>query len=132
MAQRPPSDTDRRLLQAFGKRLAHLRVERGLSQKAIARHLGTRHDLVSKYERGLHAPKLSTLLRLRSLFSVTLDHLLAGASQSEITDPRLLKWARAANALSPDHRGFIANALESMVRAAQAADEREKAAAGGN
>jgi transcriptional regulator with XRE-family HTH domain len=121
-----PSGSERKLLQAFGRRLAHVRGERGFSQKAIACELGIADELISKYERGLHAPKIGTLLRLRTLLAVTLDYLLAGASPAGITDPRLLQWARAANQLSPDQRDLIALSLESMVRAAQALEEREK------
>ena len=126
-----PSGPEWKLLQAFGRRLAHVRGERGFSQKALARQLGIAEELISKYERGLHEPKVGTLLRLRTLLSVSLDYLLAGASANGITDPRLLEWARAANQLSPGQRDRIALQLESMVRGAQALEECEKPGGGG-
>ena len=121
-------DPERRLLLAFGRRLAQLRLERGLSQKAISRELEIGDELMSKYERGLHTPRLGTLVRLRTVLSVSLDFLLAGASADGITDPRFLYWARAASQLSLRHRDHIASSLESLVRTAQAADEREQSA----
>ena len=119
-----PSGPEKKLLKALGRRLAHVRGERGFSQKALSRELGIAEELISKYERGRHAPRIGTLLRLRALLSVSLDYLLAGASLNGITDTRLLQWARAANQLSPGHRDHVALQLESMVRAAQALEER--------
>ncbi|HEX5759952.1 MAG TPA: helix-turn-helix domain-containing protein [Thermoanaerobaculia bacterium] len=124
----PPSELtapERRLLTAFGRRLAHLRRERGLSQKAIARELAIGEELVSKYERGLHAPRLGTLLKLRTLLSVSLDYLVAGAASPGITDPHLLEWAQAANQLPPDHRKYVAEAVQDLVQAARRIVERE-------
>jgi transcriptional regulator with XRE-family HTH domain len=40
-----PSGPERKLLQAFGRRLAHVRGERGFSQKAIACELGIADEL---------------------------------------------------------------------------------------
>jgi transcriptional regulator with XRE-family HTH domain len=115
-APAPPAGPDRRLLQAFGRRLAHVREERGLSQKALGDRLGTGDDVISKYERGLNVPKLATLLALRSALSVSLDYLLAGVATGGLTDSRLLKWAREANQLPAEQRDFAVSALETVVQ----------------
>lgn len=119
MTPSAPRDPDPRPLRAFGERLAQVREERGLSQKAIGRELGVSDDVVSKYERGLHAPKLGTLVRLRAVLAVSLDYLLAGVPTSGIKDIHLLRWARAADQLPAEQRELAALALETLVQTAR-------------
>ncbi|HVF62200.1 MAG TPA: helix-turn-helix transcriptional regulator [Thermoanaerobaculia bacterium] len=126
-----PRDPSRLALQAFGRRLAEVRKERGLSQKAIAVELGVSDDVVSKYERGAHAPKIETLVRLRAVLAVSLDYLLAGVPTSGIKDARLLRWARAADQLPAEQRELAALALETLVQTFRKTGERESAAGGG-
>ncbi|MGH9361072.1 MAG: helix-turn-helix domain-containing protein [Thermoanaerobaculia bacterium] len=113
-----------RVRVAFGARLAQLRRERGVRQKDLARELGIGQNLLSRYERGLHAPKLLALLKLRRLLGVTLDYLVAGAAPGEIADARVLKWARALDQLPIEHRNRLLITLAASVQAAQAEVQR--------
>ena len=126
-----PRDPERRPLEAFGRRLAEVRRERGLSQKAIAKDLGVSDDVVSKYERGVHTPKLGTLVRLRAVLAVSLDYLLAGVPTGAIKDARLLRWARAADQLPAEQRELAALALETLVQTWRKTGEGEPAAGSG-
>ncbi len=121
-----PDPPDRRLRRALGRRLARLRQERDLSQKTIAGALGTTQEVVSRYERGLYAPKLLALLRLRQFFAVSLDCLVAGEAQGEIADWRLRKAALAADALPYDHRTLVVTAFQALVDAARRDAERSR------
>ena len=123
-----PADRDARLRRALGVRLARLRIERELTQKAVAEKLGTKQEIVSRYERGKYAPSLPVLLALRRLFAVTLDYLVAGAAPGEIADARLRQLALAADALPPDHRTLVVTALTGLVEAAQADARRTRGA----
>jgi transcriptional regulator with XRE-family HTH domain len=113
------SDAEQRTRRAFGARLARLRGERGLSQSAIARALGTNQEVVSRYERGKYLPRLSALLELRRLFSVSLDYLVAGTSPHGIADLRLLKLAREADQLPLEQRNLVVYAFRSLIEAAK-------------
>ncbi|HEX5759586.1 MAG TPA: helix-turn-helix transcriptional regulator [Thermoanaerobaculia bacterium] len=121
-------DAERLARQLFGARVAQIRQEHGLTQKALAEELGLEQDQLSRYERGIHVPKLLTLLQLRKRLSVTLDHLIAGAAPGEIADPRIAKVARSLDALPARHRGPILTAVANMVWAAQ--NEVRRAAPG--
>jgi transcriptional regulator with XRE-family HTH domain len=117
----PPgeADTEARLRRELGDRLARLREARGLTQGQLAAELGTSQHVISHYERGVHAPRLLTLLRLRRLFGVSLDHLLVGTAPGELADPRLRKLALAADALPYDLRTLVVTALQGLVDLAQ-------------
>ncbi|HEX5759119.1 MAG TPA: helix-turn-helix transcriptional regulator [Thermoanaerobaculia bacterium] len=123
-----PSDRDARVRRALGARLARLRIERELTQKAVAAALGTTQEVVSRYERGKYAPSLAVLLGLRRLFAVTLDYLVAGAAPGELADARLRQLALLADALPPDHRTLVVTALKGLVEAAQADVRRRQGA----
>jgi len=63
---------------AFGKRLKALREEKGYKQGKLAELLG-KSDVqsISKWENGKNVPEFETLCRLREIFNVSFDYLLA-------------------------------------------------------
>lgn len=69
-------------LATFGRRLRSLRQDRGLSQHKLSSLTGMRDSEISRYERGLRDPQLTTLLRLA--------HGL-GVAPGELLDPSPLR-----------------------------------------
>ena len=63
-----------------GERLQELRVDRGLSQEALARELHVNKHSISSYERGKSEPSDALKIRMASFFGVSLDYLL-GATE---------------------------------------------------
>ena len=62
----------------IGKRIAHLRKEKGLTQEELAQHMGISPQAVSKWENDQTCPDISALPKLARLFGVTADELLEG------------------------------------------------------
>ena len=62
----------------IGKRIAHLRKEKGLTQEELAQHMGISPQAVSKWENDQTCPDISALPKLARLFEVTVDELLEG------------------------------------------------------
>ena len=62
----------------IGKRIAHLRKEKGLTQEELAQHMGISPQAVSKWENDQTCPDISALPKLARLFDVTVDELLEG------------------------------------------------------
>ena len=50
--------------EAFGRVLRTLRVERGLSQEALALEAGVQRNYVSLIERGVNQPTITTIFKL--------------------------------------------------------------------
>ncbi len=61
------------------KRLRQLRIARHMSQQRLAIELNLTQAAVSKYEKGLSEPDISTLKTISELFNVSVDYLI-GAS----------------------------------------------------
>ena len=60
----------------LGKRLKELRVEKNLSQNALAEIIETNNSSVCDWECGRTEPSLDTVIKLCEFFDVTADYLL--------------------------------------------------------
>ena len=79
---------------SFDANLARLRRQHHLTQQQVADHVGVTKASVSKWENSQALPDLQILVRLASLFDVSLDHLLgycASLSRKQI-DERYTRW----------------------------------------
>lgn len=63
---------------AFGQRLRELRIERGVSQEALAHRVGLDRTAVTKLERSAANPRLSTVLWLAHGLDVPPEALVRG------------------------------------------------------
>lgn len=69
------------MIQELPDRLSKLRVQHGLSQKAVADRLQLSASIVSGYETGERTPSTEVLLKLTALYRCSADYLL-GIEQS--------------------------------------------------
>ena len=68
---------------AFGRFLAQLRREKGMTQKELAATLYVSDKAVSKWERGQSVPDISLLVPLAEQLNVTVAELLQGRRVEE-------------------------------------------------
>lgn len=61
---------------ALNERLRALRLQKRVTQRAIASGVGISEGTVQKFEYGVAKPKLDTVVRLADYFDVSLDYLL--------------------------------------------------------
>lgn len=78
--------------ETFGKRIANLRRENGMTQLELAEKMGVTDKAVSKWERNLSLPDAGSLPRLAEIFQVSVDELMQGKAE-ENEKPR--KYAAA-------------------------------------
>lgn len=64
--------------EKIGGLIRRLRIEHGLTQKALADFMNISDKTISKWERGLGCPDVSLLPRLSEIFGVHLENLLSG------------------------------------------------------
>lgn len=62
--------------QTFGTMIAQLRKERNMTQLELAEQMGVTDKAVSKWERDLSFPDVSSLPRLAEIFEVSVDELM--------------------------------------------------------
>ena len=64
--------------RAFGERVRRLRLQRGLSQEALAEQAGLHWTYISGVERGRRSPGLNVIAKLAAALHVTLGKLVEG------------------------------------------------------
>ena len=91
----------------IGNQIKQLRLRKGVTQEALAEHLGVTPQAVSKWERCAASPDIELLPGLSAYFGVTIDELFALSDdvrmeriQNMLWDVRFLNPADADNARS--------------------------------
>ncbi|MBR1846903.1 MAG: helix-turn-helix transcriptional regulator [Bacilli bacterium] len=57
-------------------RIKELRDKKGLTQKQVAKELGTTAVTVMNWENGIYEPTIADMIKLADLFDVTMDYLV--------------------------------------------------------
>jgi transcriptional regulator with XRE-family HTH domain len=70
------------LRQTFAKNLRRIRLERGLSQEALADLTGIDRTYVSALERELYSPSLDMMERLANALNIPVDQLIGSHDSS--------------------------------------------------
>ena len=69
--------------QTFRMMIAGLRKERGMTQLELAEKMGVTDKAVSKWERDLSFPDVSSLPRLAEIFEISVDELMQGRGSGQ-------------------------------------------------
>jgi transcriptional regulator with XRE-family HTH domain len=92
-----------RVWQAFGRRIALRRAERGWTRVELARELGIPRERLAKWEHGKNGPAPMMLIRLAATLGMTIDELMTG----ERPEPKTM---------TDEQRKELASCLERLVR----------------
>lgn len=71
-------------LPEIGQKIKQLRVQRNISQIALAKQLGVSKSVISSYENEVHLPPYDVLLQMARLFGVSTDYLLGASNNRTI------------------------------------------------
>jgi transcriptional regulator with XRE-family HTH domain len=71
----------RSLLRSLGTEIRERRIERKLSQEALAHLAGIHMNVVGRLERGTYNPTVLTLVAIAVQLNASLDELFAGAAK---------------------------------------------------
>lgn len=63
-------------MKEFAERLKELRMEKGLSQRELAKLVNLERTSISRWESETHIPNAEAVVVLAKFFSVTTDYLL--------------------------------------------------------
>lgn len=107
----------------LGKRIAHLRTQRGMTQQQLAEALGIAQQTLANYETGRSRLPVSLLPVLATLFGVPADGLLGQdehPSRAHKPGPRP-KWQQQIETIAqlpkPKQR-FVTQALDALLQQA--------------
>ena len=98
----------------FPERLAMLRKERKLTQKALAERVGVHITQIQRYENGTIQPTLDVVRRLAIALSVSADTLVFDKNERD-PDDELKLQLEAMRGFSPEEKEVAKAVLESLI-----------------
>lgn len=69
----------------MNNRIKELRIEKGYSQKELSSILNFTQQSISKWEKGESEPDLPTISKLANLYNVTIDYIVNGSNDNNIS-----------------------------------------------
>lgn len=108
---------DSKLRKAFGARVKQLRKQHHWTQKALARKVEIRFQLLNKYEGGQHIPSVETLIRLADALGTSVDYLLTGnpVEDSPLASSRLFQRFRTLEGLHKEEQDAVITLIDAMI-----------------
>ncbi|MBR2640021.1 MAG: helix-turn-helix transcriptional regulator [Oscillospiraceae bacterium] len=73
----------------LGKKIAHLRTQKGISQEKLAEMLDVTRQAVTKWENGKSNPDTENLIRIAEIFGCSLDELCGIETESKKQEPKI-------------------------------------------
>jgi len=103
----------------LSQRIRRLRQERNWSQAQLAKKIETHPKQISGYERGVHVPSTEMLIRIATVFGVSLDYLAFDdrdeARRVDLADIELIERLEALDKLSAKDRETIKAVIDSFI-----------------
>lgn len=88
----------------LGKRIRALRLGKNLTQEQLAKRIGMTKSVISAYEASMRYPSYDVLMKLASIFSVSIDFLL-GVTHKQTID---------ISELSEENKALVVNFVEAL------------------
>lgn len=99
---------------SFGSRLIQARKKKGLSQNDVAKELGTKAPVISRYERDEAKPSIEAAAKLATLLDSSLDYLV-GNTEHEL-DSNTIKRILEVNNLPPELQEKLFYFIDMTIR----------------
>jgi len=104
-------------MSTFGKKLRECREAKGLSQKELAKLLGTSYSVIGKYERDEMLPSIEAAKKIAKLVDTTVGYLLEETEQANLfRDPLMLQRFNDINDLPEEDKHCILYTIDNLLQ----------------
>ncbi len=104
---------------SFGKNLAKVRKEKGLTQEELVKISGVAISQIRRYETDKSTPSLDAIIKLVSVLGVSIDEMVfnkaTGVAQNKIIDRELLEQFESISGMSEDEKYVVKKVLEGVI-----------------
>ena len=97
-------------MAGFNENLSEKRIQRGLSQKAMAEAIGVAQSTYSLYEKGAREPNISKIVKISEVLNISLDDLFG-------TEPVVDEFISLLERLDEIDRAEISGTVKQMLKA---------------
>lgn len=106
----------RSLMISFGKKIAALRKEKGLSQTELAKKLGTSISVISRYERDGMTPSIGAAEKLAGILGTSVGYLVGETEDDQLLkDPEMIRRLRDIKDFSEEEREHVLFSLDAAI-----------------
>jgi transcriptional regulator with XRE-family HTH domain len=100
----------------FGKKIAILRKDLGLSQTELAKKLNTSVSVISRYERDEMVPSIDTAKKLADFLESTVAYLLGENEEANLfREPEILARFKEIGEFSSEEKEKVFFTLDAMI-----------------
>lgn len=100
----------------IGERLKSTREKRDIKQNRVAKIIGVHNSTLNKYESGEREPDNETLLKLSSLYDVSVEWILTGENRDTSLDEKSKLLLEGFDKLSKKDQEIISNLIQRMPK----------------
>ena len=104
---------------SFGKNLAKLRKQRGLTQEELVKLSGVGISQIRRYEAGKSTPSLDATIRLVKALGVSIDEMVfdktTAIASNNIIDRELLEQFEMISYMDEEERNLVKKILEGVI-----------------
>lgn len=98
----------------LGEHIMILRKQKGLSQAALGKQIGTSGDIIGRYERNIMTPSIDVIIKIADTLGVSIDYLV-GKTNLEL-DKSTLKRLEEISTLSEEDKSFLFRMIDMALR----------------
>ncbi|MEE9460198.1 MAG: helix-turn-helix transcriptional regulator [Bacteroidales bacterium] len=98
----------------LGEHIMLLRKQKGLSQAALGKQIGTSGDIIGRYERNIMTPSIDVIMKISDTIGVSIDYLV-GKTNLEL-DKTTLKRLEEISTLSEENKSFLFRMIDMALR----------------
>ncbi len=91
-----------------------LRKQKGLSQAALGKAIGTSGNVIGRYERNIMTPSIEIIMKIADTLGISIDYLV-GKTNLEL-DNSTLKRIEDIATLSDENKSFIFHMIDMALR----------------
>ena len=101
----------------LNKNIKELRIEKGLTQAQLAEKIGVTQGAIYFWEKGINEPTAGYIIRLATLFGVSVDDLLSYTCENKgDSSPRLTEITRYFPSLTPSQQDILINTAKEFSK----------------
>ena len=98
----------------LGEHIMLLRKQKGLSQAALGKQIGTSGDIIGRYERNIMIPSIDVIMKISDTIGVSIDYLV-GKTNLEL-DKTTIKRLEEISTLSEENKSFLFRMIDMALR----------------
>ena len=98
----------------IGEHIMLLRKQKGFSQAALGKEIGTSGDIIGRYERNIMTPSIDVIMKISDTLGVSIDYLV-GKTNLEL-DKNTLKRLEDISSLSDENKTFVFRMIDMALR----------------